>query len=884
MYLEDRYLHKFLIVLDRLSSQPVRHFKELPLVISSEYEGYEIETVRRLNYNITLRDIRARMPRHISTFRGSNHLNPTALAMRGSTFREEACCVSWRPRTTVGSSTKRDCIQFNLPRTCVDANSTESLKCDITINEIINIRNPRKPSPLSLTAIEYPPTNPHFILVENGHLIPVENGHGVKRKQVEPTSSIVELESLPKRQNLQSRPSCPTIHQAAGQRHNWFVNHSPQHWQESQDRYDYQNSSGPSYQNDNQPEPNHNSSDQRTYPQQRAQHDQRNLDQEIQYNQNGQMYPENAYVFNTSGSGIRDSFTIPPIENNNGLEPRRGEFGSAAEQVEESVHFPKRWYIHGFYSPPLQCSIPQQGNQRNPIVPLEDSRPDWQRSGPTSLADSQPFESGSIPSEYPVGVYDETYNLPRNSTGEAGPIHALPYDGSVLEEPYPLPPGNDQPFSEIGSLASINTLGADEINYESPSESTWRSGPVQTMPRNDPVVHVELDPPSPGDGHTFDGIESIPSNHQVGTDEGNYPSPSSDSTTGSGQVQTLRNDHPDLAELNRLLSADDQPLDEGGSSPPRDPFESPPSPGDPVWDPSKLFADGEPVVESGSFPSSSRDPLADNIYALPHLELVLPGCDLLLIPNPDALEPAFERRESRQTKPANDDLSGESSAATSDTLDNQAGQIHRAVCEDESRQNRRRRRMTKPAHAQTLNESGSITSNGILGEDGDAYDLPRNLPNEAGPVYTLQRDDAVLPASDRLPSRNKNVPKPEIEPPGGYNADLLQPRQPEPQFHSDRYFPRDLDMRQMIPITPAENNAVTDAMAYTRRDFCARLGLDIEEAPPRMPGLSYRDDWAYVQTTFTIYRPPREKLGCWDSWVGTFDGWKTAPWNPGAHF
>lgn len=52
------------IVLDT-ENDPVLKWDETPLVLSSAYEEYGMEVVRRLNPRISYRDFRARMPRSI---------------------------------------------------------------------------------------------------------------------------------------------------------------------------------------------------------------------------------------------------------------------------------------------------------------------------------------------------------------------------------------------------------------------------------------------------------------------------------------------------------------------------------------------------------------------------------------------------------------------------------------------------------------------------------------------------------------------------------------------------------------------------------------------------------------------------------------------------
>lgn len=114
--------------------KPVKKWHELPLVLSSEYEGYEMEVVRRLNPKITFADIRARMPRFflIGT-RWTSDLGGSTLSMRNKRFRLAACCLAWTDRQ--GSRNIKAYLDTLLPAECLTANSTENFR-DLTLHEV----------------------------------------------------------------------------------------------------------------------------------------------------------------------------------------------------------------------------------------------------------------------------------------------------------------------------------------------------------------------------------------------------------------------------------------------------------------------------------------------------------------------------------------------------------------------------------------------------------------------------------------------------------------------------------------------------------------------------------------------------------------------------
>ena len=99
--------HAGRMVLDP-DNRPVRGFREIPLVLSSKFEGWAMEAIRRQHSRITSYDFRARMPRDPSgqNLRLVTGKWPTgtikdtlstanALSMRQSRFRENNRCIAW---------------------------------------------------------------------------------------------------------------------------------------------------------------------------------------------------------------------------------------------------------------------------------------------------------------------------------------------------------------------------------------------------------------------------------------------------------------------------------------------------------------------------------------------------------------------------------------------------------------------------------------------------------------------------------------------------------------------------------------------------------------------------------------------------------------------
>ncbi|MCJ1469146.1 hypothetical protein MMC07_007779 [Pseudocyphellaria aurata] len=136
----ELWMHLGRIVLD-LEDNPVLFWKELPWVLSSAYQGYEIETVRRLNPSITYQDIRARMPRFITIGGNQKEILMNTLSMRANRFRVKACCLAWDDRE--GSDRIKAYFDTLLSDQDRASNSTKRFR-DLTKIEVERARDANK--------------------------------------------------------------------------------------------------------------------------------------------------------------------------------------------------------------------------------------------------------------------------------------------------------------------------------------------------------------------------------------------------------------------------------------------------------------------------------------------------------------------------------------------------------------------------------------------------------------------------------------------------------------------------------------------------------------------------------------------------------------------
>ncbi|KAL6714540.1 hypothetical protein ACLMJK_007965 [Lecanora helva] len=134
---EDQYKHEPTGVLtygDRVMldpfDHPIRDFgDDLPIILSSEMKGWEVENHLRKNLAIRVYDLVARCPRFYK-IRGTMHTNPpdiNTVRERATKFREKAGCLAWSDRE--GSKAIRSYILSLLP---AGATTTRWLCQDLT--------------------------------------------------------------------------------------------------------------------------------------------------------------------------------------------------------------------------------------------------------------------------------------------------------------------------------------------------------------------------------------------------------------------------------------------------------------------------------------------------------------------------------------------------------------------------------------------------------------------------------------------------------------------------------------------------------------------------------------------------------------------------------
>ena len=132
------------VVLD-IDNHPIKDWVELPLCLSSALDGSDIETVRRLNPNITMIDIRARMPPTILMGPKKDKIvalfGTSALGNRTTRFRERNACPAWIERT--GSDRLKSLVWSKMSEEQREANSTEGLEM-LTELELAELKNETK--------------------------------------------------------------------------------------------------------------------------------------------------------------------------------------------------------------------------------------------------------------------------------------------------------------------------------------------------------------------------------------------------------------------------------------------------------------------------------------------------------------------------------------------------------------------------------------------------------------------------------------------------------------------------------------------------------------------------------------------------------------------
>ena len=132
------------IVLDG-DNHPIKQYREIPAVCSSEMEGWLMVAIRRLNPSITTQDFRARMP-HFRSLKpnGQGEKKQWSLqahSMRQTRFQSKAGCLALESRA--GSDTIKEYLMRLLPADCKARNSTEGFR-DLTDAEVDAMKSANK--------------------------------------------------------------------------------------------------------------------------------------------------------------------------------------------------------------------------------------------------------------------------------------------------------------------------------------------------------------------------------------------------------------------------------------------------------------------------------------------------------------------------------------------------------------------------------------------------------------------------------------------------------------------------------------------------------------------------------------------------------------------
>lgn len=125
-YQPEVWFDKGRVVLDG-DNNPLKKWTNIPLTLASNADAWLMENIRREDTRITLKDFRARMPRHVQTKNGSSKPlgGLSALGMRMSRFRLGAACPAWNERE--GSDAIQAYVKGLLSAEGLAANSTEEL-------------------------------------------------------------------------------------------------------------------------------------------------------------------------------------------------------------------------------------------------------------------------------------------------------------------------------------------------------------------------------------------------------------------------------------------------------------------------------------------------------------------------------------------------------------------------------------------------------------------------------------------------------------------------------------------------------------------------------------------------------------------------------------
>lgn len=129
-YKPQLWYHGGKLVLD-WKQRPMVHFQDIPDVLSSNFPGYAMEAIERIDSRIQRNDFLGRMPPYFfkTTVKcGKRYtrkkplFKPNTLSARMSRFRQQAGCLAWKER--VGSDVMYDFLEAHLPDHLKRANTT----------------------------------------------------------------------------------------------------------------------------------------------------------------------------------------------------------------------------------------------------------------------------------------------------------------------------------------------------------------------------------------------------------------------------------------------------------------------------------------------------------------------------------------------------------------------------------------------------------------------------------------------------------------------------------------------------------------------------------------------------------------------------------------
>ncbi|KAL8785821.1 MAG: hypothetical protein Q9213_003128 [Squamulea squamosa] len=117
-------LHDGRVVID-CNNDAMNDYPQIPVTLAQNADPWLLLTCMRLNNNISIQDLRGRMPGdrrlHMADPLGRNRIS-----MNMTRFRKFGCCITWN--SIREADTQREYLDKKLPRRCIHLNSTESFR------------------------------------------------------------------------------------------------------------------------------------------------------------------------------------------------------------------------------------------------------------------------------------------------------------------------------------------------------------------------------------------------------------------------------------------------------------------------------------------------------------------------------------------------------------------------------------------------------------------------------------------------------------------------------------------------------------------------------------------------------------------------------------